>query len=348
MNNVTVSLIFFMLGTIHADGMRAAMAYQTGDRRVNTFTHFERRYAPTTGNQGPNPQVLEGGFNNGDVMSYPYAPLLDGSVRHQDLAFHLKRTKDELTAFSDDVCGSYEMLAEWNRLNQPSNPHRYEDIINLVEKAENTVGQLWVNRYPTMMEMSLLAAEGTLDNITRFVQDVAETWETLRKCGAGRYIDAVEAYQYRCIDEAGQVCHLLLHPHSLPTRSTTITPSSLAAAASSNEEQFNHRCAQGVRDIQVGGHHLYRVPAPPIAHLPSVPRVLRLLNDAPPLYIARRHSDSWTEEDPLSCFTRSMRQESPRNDGDAITTLLRDIPTEEDDDDTDEEIVNILSPSSEV
>ena len=106
MNNVTVSLIFFMLGTIHADGMRAAMAYQTGDRRVNPFTHFERRYAPTTGNQGPNPQVLEGGFNNEVVLSssssvVPLRPLLDGSVRHQDLPFHLKRTKDELTAFSD-------------------------------------------------------------------------------------------------------------------------------------------------------------------------------------------------------------------------------------------------------
>ena len=167
----------------------------------------------------------------------------------------------------------HKLLAEWNRLNLPSNPHRYEDMIKLVDKAENTVGQLWVNRYPTMMEMSLLAADGTLDKITRIVQDVAETWETLRKCGVGRYIDAIEAYQHRCIDEAGQVCHLLLHPHYLPTRSTTITPSSLAEIDSSNEEQFNHRCAQCVRDIQVGAHHPERVPAPFIAHLPSVPRV---------------------------------------------------------------------------
>ena len=285
-----------MLGTIHADGMRAAMMCQTGVRGVNPFTHFERRYTPSE-DRVLNPQVIEDAFDNGEVVTCPYEPLLDGSVCHLDLAFHLKRTKDELTAFSDDVWGSFELLAEWNHLSQPSNPHMYEDMIQLVEKAENTVGQLWVNRYPTMMELSLLAAEGRLDGIARIVKDVAETWDALRKCGAGGYIDAIETYQFKCIDEAGQVSHLLLHPHSLPTMSTTITPSSLAEAAINNEEHFNHRCTRGVRDIQVGAYHLYRVPAPPVTHLPSVPRVIRLLHEAPPLYIACRHM---VEEEPLS------------------------------------------------
>ena len=40
----------------------------------------------------------------------------------------------------------------------PSNPNKYEDMIQLVEKAENTVEQLWANRYPNMIEMRLLAA----------------------------------------------------------------------------------------------------------------------------------------------------------------------------------------------
>ena len=55
------------------------------------------------------------------------------------------------------------------------------------------------------------------------------------------------------------------------------------------------------------------------------------------------------EEDPLSCSTGSRSRESPRNDNDAeedaVTALLRDVPSE-DDDDTDEEIVDIFSPSS--
>ena len=51
------------------------------------------------------------------------------------------------------------------------------------------------------------------------------------------------------------------------------------------------------------------------------------------------------EEDPLSCSTGSRSRESPRNDNDAeedaVTAQLRDVPSE-DDDDTDEKIVDIF------
>ena len=43
----------------------------------------------------------------------------------------------------------------------PSNPNRYEDMIQLVKKAKNTVEQLWANRYSNMIEMRLLAALDT-------------------------------------------------------------------------------------------------------------------------------------------------------------------------------------------
>ena len=252
------------------DGYNAANKINNNMDVVDIFCSFVDRFMIAAENDS-HPLKPDGPCESQDQpFVNPYASLNNGDVTLFNYGFYEEINLEEISGAAKAVQHIHWLNKEHTVAQQPGNAERADDLNLIKSRTEIEMAQLWKNRFPTWLHLSVLALEKRGQHIEKMASLVHETWELCRKMGAGGYLDLIELYQFNVLRSAGPSAHPLLTPHAVGFHGFLESRVRIEQQTSNDLPYFNKRNTDwrtgATKNMTLTGIPVYSVP-------PSMPTI---------------------------------------------------------------------------
>ena len=194
-----------------ADGYAAGLQASGNDHKIDVFRAFRtnmlEKRAECMEPRSLWPEVAE-------TIMDPAIPYQGGSIHilHYGMKFGL--ATDEMSNIESILRAIERLDKKYRVVNVSNNKHRFTDLITLHNKCCHEISVLWMNRMPFWPEISAISFSKDLCEFEGIAVLSARVYQIGSRLDCDHYLEKIDSYQIKCINEAGRLCYGLMSPHS--------------------------------------------------------------------------------------------------------------------------------------